>query len=60
MADGGPVTAVALMLIEMLPAVARRVLTPGAGPSVQLPTVAMPCASVVVVPPVTLPPPAGR
>ena len=37
-------TAVASMLTEMLPAVALSVLTPGVGPRVQLPTVAMPWA----------------
>ena len=56
--DGGPVTALASMLTEMLPAVALSVLTPGAGPRVQSPTVAIPWAVVVVVPPVTEPPPA--
>jgi hypothetical protein len=39
------------------PDVAVSVLVPAAGPRVQLPTVAMPFASVVWVPPVTLPPP---
>src|SRR5882724_13167055 len=38
-------------------AVAVTVLVPGRGPSVQLPTVATPLVFVVVLPPVTLPPP---
>ena len=38
-------------------AVAVSVLLPAAGPSLQLPTVAMPLAFVVALPPVTFPPP---
>jgi hypothetical protein len=39
------------------PLVAVSVLLPGTGPRVQLPTVAMPLALVVALPPVILPPP---
>jgi hypothetical protein len=53
----GPGLPVALNVVVSAPAVAVRVLEPTTVPSVQLPTVAKPLASVVCVPPVTLPPP---
>src|SRR5579862_5582743 len=54
----GPATAVALKVIGVsAPDVAVIELAPGVGPSVQLPSVAMPLESVNWVAPVMLPPP---
>src|SRR5258705_9253841 len=56
---GAPGVAVALNVVESAPAVAVTALGPVAVPSVQLPSVARPAASVVCVAPVTPPPPAA-
>src|SRR4051812_31310683 len=52
-----PTVPVAVNVADSEPAFAVRVFGPTVTPSVQLPTVAIPLAFVVAVPPVTLPPP---
>src|SRR5436309_2096885 len=58
MIAAAPATPVAVNVALSAPAVALRLFGPAVPPSVQLPTVAIPLAFVVALPPVTLPPPA--